>query len=195
VNLASMIGLAEGLEDLPFTPLAVVASYVVAGFVMVPVMLLIAVTGIVFGPVAGTAYAIGGTLLSASATYGVGKWLGRETLQNYGGPRINRLSQRIAKRGILAMAIVRVLPIAPFTLVNIVAGASSIRFRDYLIGTLLGMSPGIVITVTFVHHLAEAVRNPSASTIAVLGGVALLLMGCAVLLQRLFAGKGEAETR
>lgn len=195
VNLASMIGLAQGLEDMPFTPLAVIVSYVVAGFMMVPVMLLIAVTGIVFGPVAGTAYAIAGTLLSATATYCVGKWLGRDTVQNFGGPRINRLSERVAKRGILAMAVVRVLPLAPFTVVNIVAGASSISLRDYLIGTVLGMSPGIIITVTFVHHLAEAVRNPSVGTIAVLGGVALLLMGCAVMLQRLFAGKGNAETQ
>lgn len=193
VNLASLLDMARSLETLPFTPVAVVASYVVAGLVMVPVTLLIAVTGIVFGPVAGAAYAIGGSLLSAAVTYGLGRWLGRDVVRRMLGARINRLSRRIAKRGILAMVVVRLLPIAPFTVVNVVAGASQIRFRDYMLGTLLGMSPGIAITVTFVHNLAEAVRNPSAGTVSMMAGIVVLLIGFALLLQRLFAGKKNQE--
>jgi phospholipase D1/2 len=192
-NLASLLDLARSLEALPFTPLAIVASYVVAGLLMVPVTLLIAVTGIVFGPVTGAAYAIGGSLLSAAVTYGLGRWLGRDTVRRMLGARINRLSRRIAKRGILAMVVVRLLPIAPFTVVNVVAGASHLRFRDYLLGTLLGMSPGIAITVTFVHNLAQAIRNPSAGTVSMLAGIVILLIGFALLLQRLFAGKKNQE--
>jgi phosphatidylserine/phosphatidylglycerophosphate/cardiolipin synthase-like enzyme/uncharacterized membrane protein YdjX (TVP38/TMEM64 family) len=192
-NLGSLIAFAKSLENLPFTPLAVVASYVVGGLVMMPVMLLIAVTGIVFGPVYGTLYAMGGTLLSATVTYGVGAWLGRDAVRRLLGPRINSLSRRIGRRGILAMVIVRTVPVAPFTVVNVVAGASHIRFRDYLIGTFLGMMPGIAITVTFVHHLAETVRNPSIGTISVLIGVVALLIGFALLLQRLLGGKENAE--
>ena len=195
VNLASLVSFARGLEALPFTPIAVIASYVIAGLLMVPVMVLIAVTGIVFGPVLGAAYALAGTLLSAAATYGLGVWLGRETVRRLVGPRINRLSLRIAKRGILAMLVVRLLPLAPFTVVNVVAGASHIRFRDYMLGTLLGMTPGIVITVTFIHHLAEAVRNPSAGTITVLAGVVALLIGSAIGLQRLLVRKGDTEAQ
>jgi phosphatidylserine/phosphatidylglycerophosphate/cardiolipin synthase-like enzyme/uncharacterized membrane protein YdjX (TVP38/TMEM64 family) len=195
VNLASLVSFARGLEALPFTPIAVIASYMIAGLLMVPVMVLIAVTGIVFGPVLGAAYALAGTLLSAAATYGLGVWLGRETVRRLVGPRINRLSQRVAKRGILAMMVVRLLPLAPFTVVNVVAGASHIRFRDYMLGTLLGMTPGIVITVTFIHHLAEAVRNPSPGTIMVLAGVVALLIGSAIGLQRLLAPKGDTEAR
>jgi phospholipase D1/2 len=193
VNLASLLDVARGLEALPFTPLAVVASYVIGGLLMVPVTLLIAVTGIVFGPVEGAIYAIFGTLLSAAVTYGIGHWLGRDTVRRLLGARVNRLSRRIAKRGILAMVIVRMLPIAPFTVVNIVSGASHLSFRDFMLGTLLGISPGIVITVTFVHNLAEAIRNPSAGTVAMLAGIAALLIGFALLLQRLFAAKKNQE--
>lgn len=195
VNLASLVALARGMQEMPFTPLVIVASYVIAGCLMVPVMLLIAVTGIVFGPVTGALYAVAGTLLSAAVTYFIGRWLGRDTVRSLMGPRVNRLSRHVAKRGILAMMVIRILPVAPYTVVNVVAGASHIRFRDYLIGTFLGMAPGILITVTFVHHLAEAVRNPSAGTIAVLAGVALFLVGFAILLQRLLAEKGNAKTR
>ena len=185
INLASLVAFAQSLEELPFTAITVIASYVIAGVLMVPVTLLIAVTGIVFGPVLGGVYAIAGALLSSAATYGIGRWLGKDAVQRLVGPRINRLHRTIAKRGILAMMIIRVLPVAPFTVVNVIAGASEIRFRDYMIGTLLGMAPGILLTVTFGHHLAEAVRNPSAGTLAVLGLVVALMIGFALLLQRL----------
>jgi phospholipase D1/2 len=192
-NLPALIGLAQGLQDMPFTPLAVLTAYVVAGLLVVPVMLMIAVSGIVFGPLQGGLYAVAGTLLSAAATYGLGHWLGRDTVQRLLGSRIHRLSRRIAKRGILAMLVVRVLPIAPFSIVNVIAGASHIRFRDFLIGTAVGMAPGIAITVTFAHHLAEAVRNPTVGGVAVLAFVAAVLLGAAVILQRLLAGAGAGE--
>jgi phospholipase D1/2 len=192
VNLESLISFAHRLDDMPFTPLAIVGSYVIAGMLVVPVMLLIAVTGIVFGPVQGTMYAVAGTLLSAIATYGVGHWLGRDTVRRLLGQRVNRLSQRIAARGILAMIVIRVLPVAPFSVVNVVAGASHIRFRDFVIGTLLGMLPGITMTVTFVHHLTEAVRRPSAGTIAVLAGVAAIIIITALALRRTLK-KREAQ--
>ena len=192
INLPALIGLAHGLDNLPFTPVAIVISYVVAGLLMVPVTLLIAVSGIVFGPLNGFLYAMSGSLLSAAVTYGIGNWLGRETVQRLLGPRINRLSKRIARRGILAMVVVRMLPIAPFTIVNLVAGASHIRLRDYLIGTALGMLPGIVMTVTFVHHLVKAVRNPSMGTVAVLGAVAALIIGAAMGLQRLLRRREDS---
>ncbi|RZI45034.1 hypothetical protein EGT07_02695 [Herbaspirillum sp. HC18] len=191
INLTSLVTFARGLDDLPFTPVAVVGSYVVAGMMMVPVMLLIAVTGIVFGPLYGTLYAVGGTMLSAAATYGIGHWLGRDTVRRLVGPRVNNLSRRIAKRGVLAMIVVRMLPVAPFTVVNIVAGASHIRFRDYLVGTFFGMLPGIAMTVTFVHHLAETVRRPSAGTIAVMAAMAAVIIALAIGLQKLLRRKED----
>ncbi|MGH8808341.1 MAG: VTT domain-containing protein, partial [Noviherbaspirillum sp.] len=191
VNLGSLVAFARGLEALPFTPMAVVVSYVVAGLAMVPVMLLIAVTGIVFGPLYGSMYAIGGSMLSAAVAYGLGHWLGHDTVRKMLGPRINSLSRRIGERGILAMVVIRMLPIAPFTVVNMVAGASHIRLRDYLVGTFLGMLPGIMLTVTFVHHLAEAVRNPSAGTVAVLVVVAAAIIALAMGLQRLLNRKED----
>jgi len=195
INLAALVALARSLDALPFTPLAIIGSYALAGLLMVPVTLLIAVTGIVFGPAFGTVYAVAGALFSAAVTYGLGRWLGRETLHRLLGSRLSRLSQRIGKRGIIAMMIVRLVPIAPYTVVNVVAGAAHIRFRDYMIGTFLGMAPGIIMTVTFVHHLAEAVRNPSAMTVTILALVIGLLVGMALLLQHLLEGKKGTGAR
>jgi phospholipase D1/2 len=195
VNLASLVKLARSLEAMPFTPVIIIGGYAVGGLLMVPILLLIGVTGIVFGPIAGAVYAIGGTLLSAVVTYGIGRWLGRDTVNRMLGPRIQRMHNHIARRGILAVAVIRLFPVAPFTVVNIIAGAFHISFRDYLIGTMLGMVPGIIITVTFAHHLAEAVRNPSPGGIAVLAGVAALIIATAIGLQRVFERRSNAEAQ
>lgn len=194
VNLASLITLARNLENMPMTPAAVLGLYAVAGLV-VPITLLIAATGIVFGPLWGSCYAIAGALLSASVSYALGEWLGRDTVRRLLGARINKLSQRIAKRGVLTVIIVRLLPVAPFTVINVVAGASHLRFRDFVAGTVLGMSPGIVLTVTFIHNLAEAARRPSMGAVATLFAVVLLLIAMALGLRRLFAGKAGMEVQ
>ena len=192
VNLASLISLAERLESMPFTALIAIVGFTLAASLMIPVTLMIAVTGIVFGPFYGAMYAIVGSTLSAALNYGMGVWIGRDSVRNLLGARINGLSRRIAKRGILAVMVVRVLPVAPFAIVNVVAGASHIGLRDFLIGTVLGMAPGIVLTVTFAHHLAEAARRPTAGTIAVLVLVGLVLIASALGLQKLFAPREAA---
>jgi uncharacterized membrane protein YdjX (TVP38/TMEM64 family) len=192
VNLASLVAAARALEAMPFTPLVAVAAFALAGVLMVPVTLLIAVTGIVFGPLYGALYAVAGSTLSAALSYGLGWWAGRNAVRSLLGERINRLSKRIARRGILAVMVIRVLPVAPFVVINVVAGASHIGLRDFLVGTVLGMTPGIVLTVTFVHHLAEAVRRPSPGAIAVVALVALLLIATALGLQKRFAAREGA---
>jgi phospholipase D1/2 len=90
------------------------------------------------------------------------------------GNGLNALSRRLAKRGLVAMTLVRLLPVAPFSIVNIVAGASHIGWRDFLLGTVLGMLPGIVVIALFVDRAVAVVDDPGADTITVLAAVAVL---------------------
>lgn len=72
LNLQSMVALATELRELPLTPLWIMLAFVIGGLLMVPVTLLIAATGIVFGTFPGAWYALAGSLLSATAGYLVG---------------------------------------------------------------------------------------------------------------------------
>lgn len=195
LDIGLLVGIADRLETLaPFTPLAVVGAYVIAGLLVMPVVVLIAVTGIVFGPLVGAIYALAGAVASAAVTYGIGRRLGRDTVRRLAGARLNRISKRLARRGILAIAAVRMLPLAPFTIVNVVAGASHIGLRDFLFGTVIGMLPGILATVVFVDRIVEALRNPGAGTLISLAAVAAALVGLALVLRRRLAGlSGTAQ--
>ena len=110
---------------------------------MVPVILLIAATGIAFGPLLGPVYAMAGCLASASTGFAIGRWMGLQRVEQLGGERITRVTRALKRNGTLAVFLVRKIP-APFTLVNIIVGASTIRFRDFIVGTVLGMGAFVV---------------------------------------------------
>jgi uncharacterized membrane protein YdjX (TVP38/TMEM64 family) len=149
-----------------------------------PITLLIVATALVFGAVTALLYAVLGSLLGACAAFALGRVLGRDVVRRVAGRRLNHLSRRLARRGLLAVIAVRIIPVAPFTIVNLAAGASHIRFRDFAIGTLLGMLPGIVAITLFSDRVMAAVRQPSALTLATLGAVVLGIAAFAHLLRR-----------
>ncbi|MGZ5144825.1 MAG: VTT domain-containing protein [Burkholderiales bacterium] len=191
ISLKALIDIAQTFDDSPFAPFAVLAAYVVAGLLLIPVTALIVATGVVFGPVVGGIYALGGALLSAAVTYTVGRRIGRQTVRRLSGRQLNRITRRLAKKGVMAIAIIRLLPVAPFSVVNAVIGASHIQFKDFMIGTAIGMAPGIAITVIFVDRITAAVTDPGPGTYAALAGVAAILVGVATYVRKRF---GDIET-
>lgn len=144
----------------------VVVAFVALGLALVPVVLLIALTGVAFGPILGPVYALAGSLASASAGFAIGRWLGAKRVQALTGERMPRLVRNLKRNGVLAVFLIRKVP-APFTLVNIVVGASTIRYRDFLAGTTLGMAAVIVALAGFGHQLTELWRHPSLSTLSI----------------------------
>ena len=143
----------------------VILAFVTLGLAMVPVLLLIAATGVVFGPVLGPVYALAGCLASASTGFALGRWIGLRRVEKLGGERVTRLARAVKRNGTLAVFLVRKVP-APFTLANIVVGASSVRYRDFLVGTVLGMGVFVIALAGFGYQVSRAWNNPSPTTLA-----------------------------
>jgi len=106
-----------------------------------------------------------GSLLSGAITYWLGRIIGRDTVRSLAGNKINTLSRKLGRSGIRSTLVVRLLPIAPYSVVNIVAGASHIRFVDFIIGTLLGMLPGIFAIAGIVDRGYALLSSPGISTV------------------------------
>ncbi len=184
LDVTTLTELASRLRGSLITPLAVMAVFVLGGFLMVPVTAMIVVSVLIFDPLAGYAYALAGSILSAVAAYGVGAGLGRDSVRQLAGERINHVSRHLAKRGLLTILVVRVVPVAPFTIINLVAGASHIRFRDFALGTLFGMAPGIFGITLVTDRAAAAIRSPDGGTILTLVLVAAVVVAIGYLLSR-----------
>jgi phospholipase D1/2 len=190
-------GFGETLRELPASPLFVLGAFVLGTLLVVPVTAMIAAVMLVFGPWLGIAYAFGGSLLGAAVTYGLGRLAGRNAVRRIAGARLDRLSQALGRRGILAIVTVRIVPVAPFTVINLVAGTTHIRLRDFLLGTVLGLAPGIIAAALFIDRILAALRDPGAGSFAILGIVVALVVVAMMLLRRSLrrrhTGQGTSE--
>ena len=127
---------------------------------MFPITVLIVATGILFDPIVALAHALGGSLLGAGATFQLGRLVGGDLLRNMLGRRVNRVRRAVVRQGVLSVALLRMVPVAPFSLINMVAGASRIRFWDFILGTLIGMTPGILVITLLGNQLSEVLTSP-----------------------------------
>jgi uncharacterized membrane protein YdjX (TVP38/TMEM64 family) len=86
------------------------------------------------------------------------------------------------------------VPIAPYSLVNLAAGAVHVPLRDFVYGTLLGMSPGVVGITFFTNRLEQMIHSPNALNLIVLiGTLSIMLLGI-VALRRWIASKQVPRT-
>jgi uncharacterized membrane protein YdjX (TVP38/TMEM64 family) len=155
------VGIADTLSTHWWAPLLLIASYTPACMVMFPRPLITMAAVVVFGPVHGLAYAILGVLIAGIVGYFVGRLVHRDTVRRLAGPRLARLTGVLQRRGIIAVTLVRFVPIAPYAVVNVVMGAMRIKFHHFVLGTFLGMLPGAIAATILSDQAAEFLRDPS----------------------------------
>lgn len=188
--------LAQSLERIAqwrWAPAAVVAVYVLGGLVMLPVMGLSAATAMVFKPAVAVATSFTGTMLSAALLYALGARFLRGRTKQLIGKRMERIEKAFSRQGIVGVASVRMVPLAPFTVVNLAAGAIGVRFRDYMLGTALGLAPGITMLSLFGNRVKAQVRDPSMSGVLLIVGIGLAWLAVSFTLQRLIAARQTAS--
>ncbi len=190
---ARLLEQGESLRESRLAPLFAVLAFVGGGLVLFPVTVLVAVTAIVFGPLLGSAYALIGATLSGATTFAIGRHLSRHTVRGLAGQRLNDLSRRLGERGLLAIVFARLVPVGPFSVVNIVAGASHIRWRDFLLGTVIGLVPGVTVASIFVDRVAAAIREPGTPTFALLAAAGAAFIALIFMLRRKLAARAEAR--
>ncbi|HZD99824.1 MAG TPA: VTT domain-containing protein [Micromonosporaceae bacterium] len=97
--------------------------------------------GALFGVIGGGFVALGAAVVAFVVTFVIGRWLGRDAIAARTGGRIANLDAWLNRTGLLSVIVVRLLPIAPYGLVGYVYGTTSVRVRNYLLGSLIGATP------------------------------------------------------
>jgi uncharacterized membrane protein YdjX (TVP38/TMEM64 family)/phosphatidylserine/phosphatidylglycerophosphate/cardiolipin synthase-like enzyme len=161
VTPQAVIAWAGMLADHPLGPLLVMAAYTLATLTMFPRTLVTLAAMVAFGPLRGFVYAMLGILGAALLTYFAGRVLSRDMIRRVAGARLNRLSQELRRRGLISMIVVRLVPVAPFIVVNMVAGAARIRLRHYVLGTAIGVLPGLLAATLLGDQIGTALRDPA----------------------------------
>ena len=173
------------LRASPWRVPLVLAAFVLGSVVSFPILVLIGATVIALGPLLGFVCAAVGSLLAASATFAIGRAIGRRPLRRWLGRRAQLLERQLEGRGIVTVALIRKVPIAPFTIVNMLIGASGLPFREFIAGTAIGMLPGIAIFALVGDLAVEVWRNPTPLNVTLIAAAVVLWIGVVLGLQRL----------
>jgi uncharacterized membrane protein YdjX (TVP38/TMEM64 family) len=139
--------LAELGRTLAASPRAswlVLGGYVGLGLLFFPMTPLLAATALVFEPWRALGLGLTGALTSAAVGYALGRAVARWRPRWVEGERFAPLRARLRRRGILTMAVSRLVPAGNFTLANVLAGAIGIPVRDFMLGNALGILPGLL---------------------------------------------------
>ncbi len=140
----------EGIREivLSYGALSVVAYellHAIRPFTFLPATPFTIAGGYIYGHARGLLFAMIGTTLASIVTFGMSRYLFRDYIKKRLSAHYAGFDSRFDSSGILTVAAMRVIPVLPFDAVGYVAGVSSISFKDYLIGTLIGELPGAFV--------------------------------------------------
>jgi uncharacterized membrane protein YdjX (TVP38/TMEM64 family) len=168
----------RAMDDPSLAALTFIGAWTLGGSLGFPALPLMLTGGLLFGTLFGTVLNLAGTALGASGGYGIARALARGPAREWLGRHlpVRDMSNR---RGFLAVARFRLLPIVPLAVGNFAAGLARMGYWPYLGGTLIGQLPSIVIYTYFADAIVRAASAGTRSVAArdvIVASAALLLV-------------------
>ena len=176
--------LAEWFAGFWWAPALVVLVYTPASFIMFPRWIITMTAVLAFGPWQGFVCAMSGVILAGITTFLPGRLVARDTVRRFAGPRLKPLAKFIERKGLVAVTLVRLVPVAPFPVVNLVMGAMRVKLWHFVLGTFLGMLPGMLAATVLSDQLAAALEDPTRVNFWMIAGAVAGLVALAFFGQR-----------
>jgi uncharacterized membrane protein YdjX (TVP38/TMEM64 family) len=149
-----------------------------------PLALLLLLAVLALGPLQGALLALLGGMLGGLLTVVAGRLLGRDAVARIAGPKLQAVNALVARRGALAVFLVRLVPVAPFALVNLVLGVTPVRLPAFVLGNSAGMLPMVLVTAWLAPELLAQLQQPSRHGLLALGAVLALVLAASWALKR-----------
>jgi len=137
-----------------WAPLVFIAIYAVGVCLFVPGSILTGIGAVIFGAYWGFVYVWIGAMIGASVAFLIGRTLGREFAASLVGNRLRKYDDAIERNGFATVLYLRLIYF-PFTPMNFGMGLTKVNFRDYFLGTGLGILVGTFIFTFFIGSLKE----------------------------------------
>lgn len=129
-------------------------SFAIASAAFVPAGVLTMISGALFGIGAGIVYAFVGASLGATLAFLAARYAVRRTVERYleRYPRMALIAAAVGDHGRRIVALLRLSPVIPFSVINVAMGVTSIRFMDFVVANF-AMLP---VTALYVYYGAAA---------------------------------------
>ncbi|HON92507.1 MAG TPA: TVP38/TMEM64 family protein [Sedimentisphaerales bacterium] len=133
----------------PLGPFALIGVYVVFCVFLFPASIPTLAAGILFGVLKGSLVAMAGGIAGACAAYWIGRLAARDWVVRRiaGSHRFTALDDAVDENGLVVVFLSRLSPIAPYAILNYAFGLTKISFWKYLLGTVIGVAPAMIMFV------------------------------------------------
>jgi uncharacterized membrane protein YdjX (TVP38/TMEM64 family) len=182
-----------GATSGPWALPAAVGAFALLAFIGVPQFVLIAAAVVAFGAWTGLAYSWIGTMVSSLVGFYLGRFAGARALQTLSGESMQRFMDMVGRNGFLASLIVRLVPSAPFIVVNMAAGVTPMRVFDFAAGTAIGILPKIALTAFAGNSIVQAMKGGSVRHVAWLIAVVVLWIAIGWLARKWLKSREEQQ--
>jgi uncharacterized membrane protein YdjX (TVP38/TMEM64 family) len=101
--------------------------------------------GFLFGTLLGTGLVVVGATVGATIVFLIARTALGDVLRAKAGPRVRRMEEGFRRDAFSYLLVLRLIPIFPFWLVNIVPAVLGVRLGVYVLGTFIGIIPGTLV--------------------------------------------------
>jgi phospholipase D1/2 len=151
----------RSVGDTRWTAVILVLAYTPGAFLMFPRPLLTFITIVALGARLGLLCSMAGILCAALATYTAGRFLKRDTVRRLAGDKFEQATRVLRGHGVVAIFAANMVPVPPFGVQGIIAGAIRIKLWEYMVGTFLSLLPGALMITAFGQQIRAALEDPS----------------------------------
>jgi len=169
-----------------WAPFALALVYTPAAVVMFPRPLLTMAAAIAFGPWEGFAVAMGGVMFSTLVGYVIGRRVDSARVRSWGGERMQRVFRALREEGLVAVATVCVVPIAPFFMEVVAFGALRLKLWHVMLGVFAANVPGLIASTLLGDQVHAILAHDRTINPWIVGGVVAVLLGGAWATRRLW---------
>lgn len=140
-------------------PVIYILIYTAFTLLILPSTALNLMGGALFGAWLGTFWTTIAAILAAVVAFLFTRNFNQTRIIHRLNNHLSSLDKELQQGGLFYIAAIRLLPILPYGLVNYAAGLTSIKFRDYFLGTLIGTLPGVLPFVLLGSTGSTALRT------------------------------------
>ena len=144
-------------ESFPIRTAAIflIAYILVTGLSLPGAAIATLIGGAIFGLLWGTVLVSFASVIGASCAFLVSRHILRDTIQNRYGDRLRTINEGCEKDGAVYLFTLRMVPLFPFFLINLLMGLTPMRLGMFFIVSQIGMLPGTIVYVNAGTQLAK----------------------------------------
>lgn len=177
----------KSIGNIWWAPAVFILFYCVFNVLLVPATILSLTAGAVWGWWKGGLWVLVASTIASAIPFFLARSTGSGWIEAQVRKRASGLYEKLQHEGFITLLLLRLVPIAPYNILNYAAGLAGIRTRHYLIATFIGTIPGIFIFTYLADSIAAGVISPRQAFVRIL--LAGLFLAALALISRFLAAR------